>query len=416
MEAPDINTPKLRQALEKLSQELSEGFLQKRSKTSGHRQDLLEELRDAVKELTDRERELSAAVGIANMLLDSNELLKAQLITTLNAKREKAHCMKVLGGEVEGLREELRDAEQKYQEVQTVLGSTEEQALIVRGENERLQHEFGWLRDLPGMQQDKMEFYENEIEQLKQEFKEKIDNLHAENNTHSKQNKVLQEKVGKLEEIQRKEYEKNWKIQKDLEKTTISKEKNENEAAELRKALNCTETDLKHLEILHAKALGTVKKLEEELYIAENPTFSQTRTASDFQDQNLMKELESLEEDLPDSLKENSFKRYSCVLMHLANQPGIFIPSKHPGKRKDPIEEYFILSTQSVKMNSPYMDTVCSISTQNLYKKVKMLDIPFHKWHEWITKELNAAYIQMLYQKDLKEQSKQNDQRLVFPF
>jgi hypothetical protein len=30
--------------------------------------------------------------------------------------------------------------------------------------------------------------------------------------------------------------------------------------------------------------------------------------------------------------------------------------------RRNPIEEYFSLVTQSVKLNSPYMDTICTIS------------------------------------------------------
>ena len=33
----------------------------------------------------------------------------------------------------------------------------------------------------------------------------------------------------------------------------------------------------------------------------------------------------------------------------------------------DPIEDYFTLVTSSVKLNSPYMDAVCTISTKELY-------------------------------------------------
>ena len=51
----------------------------------------------------------------------------------------------------------------------------------------------------------------------------------------------------------------------------------------------------------------------------------------------------------------------------------------------------------AVKLNSPYMDSICSISIKDLYDKALTANIPFHKWQSWIEKELNSKYLKMLY-------------------
>jgi hypothetical protein len=69
-----------------------------------------------------------------------------------------------------------------------------------------------------------------------------------------------------------------------------------------------------------------------------------------------------------------------------------------PSKR-DPIEEYFILTAQAVKMNSPHMDRIGILPPSFLYHRAKEEQVPFHKWHIWIENQLNFEYIQHLYQK-----------------
>lgn len=70
--------------------------------------------------------------------------------------------------------------------------------------------------------------------------------------------------------------------------------------------------------------------------------------------------------------------------------------------RKDPGQEYFALASQAVKLNSPYMDTICTVSTKELYDKAVRNSIPFHKvrarqWHIWIESQLTTAYLESLY-------------------
>ena len=48
--------------------------------------------------------------------------------------------------------------------------------------------------------------------------------------------------------------------------------------------------------------------------------------------------------------------------------------------KRDPMQEFFVLTCQSVKLNSPHMNAVCTLDALKLYEKVTKLNIPFFKW------------------------------------
>lgn len=67
-------------------------------------------------------------------------------------------------------------------------------------------------------------------------------------------------------------------------------------------------------------------------------------------------------------------------LLTLQHLPGTeLIGVSQESGRKDPGQEYFALASQAVKLNSPYMDTICTVSTKDLYEKAVRNSIPFHK-------------------------------------
>jgi hypothetical protein len=78
-----------------------------------------------------------------------------------------------------------------------------------------------------------------------------------------------------------------------------------------------------------------------------------------------------------------------------------------PPVRRDPGQEYFALvpftqASQAVKLNSPYMDTICTVPTKELYEKALKIKVPFHKvrnsqWHIWIESQLTNAYLESIY-------------------
>mmetsp|Transcript_14702 Transcript_14702/g.25025 ORF Transcript_14702/g.25025 Transcript_14702/m.25025 type:complete len:176 (-) Transcript_14702:154-681(-) len=60
---------------------------------------------------------------------------------------------------------------------------------------------------------------------------------------------------------------------------------------------------------------------------------------------------------------------------------------------RDPMQEFFSLTCQSIKLNSPHMNTICTIDTMQLYKKALKLNIPFFKWQSWIEDFLNKEFM-----------------------
>lgn len=57
-------------------------------------------------------------------------------------------------------------------------------------------------------------------------------------------------------------------------------------------------------------------------------------------------------------------------------------------QRRPATEEYFGLSVLAAKINSPHMETVCSISNKFLYAEAQKRKIPFHRWHAWVDEYL----------------------------
>ena len=60
---------------------------------------------------------------------------------------------------------------------------------------------------------------------------------------------------------------------------------------------------------------------------------------------------------------------------------------------RDPMQEFFTLTCQSIKLNSPHMNTICTIDTISLYKKANKLGVPFFKWQTWIENFLNQEFL-----------------------
>ena len=67
--------------------------------------------------------------------------------------------------------------------------------------------------------------------------------------------------------------------------------------------------------------------------------------------------------------------------------------------KRDPMEEFFTLTCQSIKLNSPHMQTICTIDTMTLYKKATKLNIPFFKWASWIEDSLNKEFMRAVLRK-----------------
>ena len=175
---------------------------------------------------------------------------------------------------------------------------------------------------------------------------------------------------------------------------------------------------VRQLKMINEKLAEKVRKQEEELKCAD---FQQvTRTSEgQYRSSSLLAELQivegeegrfsldSEEERLSPNVIFSPERYHSCSPRYTSfifnpaldicpQSSTLVLPLK---SSRDPIEEYFTLTTQAVKMNSPHMDRIGILPASFLYQKAKEQQVSFHRWHVWIESQLNFEYIQHLYNK-----------------
>lgn len=125
----EIDSRKLRNLLDSISSQLTVPFLERRGKSKAHKASPLEELQEAVNELTEKEKELSAAVGIAKMLLDSNDLLKKKQAKHLDTIKKLQEENSVYKRDLVTFQNMLQVGENKYEKLTETLAIAESQIL-----------------------------------------------------------------------------------------------------------------------------------------------------------------------------------------------------------------------------------------------------------------------------------------------
>ena len=82
--------------------------------------------------------------------------------------------------------------------------------------------------------------------------------------------------------------------------------------------------------------------------------------------------------------------------------------------RSPPEEEFFLMTLMWYKLNHQHFGKICDINGQKLYIKAsKDLMIPFYKFSEFIEKELDAAYLSLIYQKRKKKHLQKTIKKLT---
>ena len=149
----------------------------------------------------------------------------------------------------------------------------------------------------------------------------------------------------------------------------------------LRNTRDEKEDEIVTTEELALKIIETIQQMEAELALLTQDGASQDETIAQ-----LKSELQELED--PSELD-------------LEQLPSVSVEPHRP--MKSPSEVHFQLvrlmqTAQAVKMNSVYMDSICTLPTGALYEKAIKNGVPYNTWYAWIENELNAAYIGKLYQ------------------
>ena len=159
----------LRSLLTSFTADLSLNFLERRSLHNTHKSTILEELQDVISELTHREKNLQAAVGIALMVLDRNEDLQKKVVkvkSKLMDALEKAHHQTI---DIQTLQEALMTSEYRNEQINKTLIQTEEMMLINSAELNRIAREKN--RD------SNVESYDDEIDLLKKDFRSQVESI-----------------------------------------------------------------------------------------------------------------------------------------------------------------------------------------------------------------------------------------------
>lgn len=77
---------------------------------------------------------------------------------------------------------------------------------------------------------------------------------------------------------------------------------------------------------------------------------------------------------------------------------------------RDPMKEFFVLTAQAVKLNSPYMDTILTLHINEMYGQVVRSNTPFFKWSQWIEDYLHRTILSKIYAEAFETQNKNERQ------
>ena len=79
--------------------------------------------------------------------------------------------------------------------------------------------------------------------------------------------------------------------------------------------------------------------------------------------------------------------------------------------KRDPMQEFFQLTCKSIILSSPQMNTICTVNTNELYKKALKQNVPFFKWASWIDDFLNKEFLRQVIRNSKKSGKKQTKEK-----
>ena len=401
------DTSKLRHLLTSITSELDLPFLERRGRKNSHKKNPFDELSDAISELTTREQDLKAAVGIAQMLLETNETLQEKLKKHKSKSEQSQSRVHHFSIELQSLADSLEKAENKAEDLKTALMKAED-LIFVQSQQIQLISEKGKNIE-EDEENDRIVELHKKVEEMvrrNEELEKKCEKLMEREKVLENKKKCLEDKVFEAEQSVRRMREKmesqrfrHRSLKSELENTESSK-------------IAC-ENLLKQATSTIQKLKVYAEKLEEERSLLDSRKSERSEplrhNSSLYSELSILESCEDNEEFLEDSLfwKKTSGSTQLLSLQCCSRTFSITQNSQIQifaikSQRKPAPEEYFALATQAVKMNSPYMESICSVPTSQLFEKASKDEIPFHKWHEWISKQLGLIYIDIIYKKNAK--------------
>lgn len=429
-----IDTNKARTLLCSYIEDLSLNFLERRAKTKSYKENVLEELQDVIEVLINREKDLKSAAEMAISILDNNEKLKlkqSKVKSKLIRALDKNHHQSI---EIQTLQESLISSETRYEETSKALAETEEIMLINSAELNRLHQEHIYQSKTPSNEED--------IDLIKKEYQLELESLQKKNNQLEKDNKTIIElfdsnkkELNQLKNFNSKLESRFAKLQESYKESEKSRNFQSEEIVKL-------DNEVKNLASKCERLQSLSDRLEEDLSVLRIIDTDMSGKLGMSHATSLQSELESLADEYDDlacksvmakgneSIEDMFFIKSpnnqsltpktsafswpnTSRDFNIQSETGITVcPNKNI--RKPPPEEYFLLTVQVVKMNSPYADKGLNVNTQELYNNATEEGIPFHKWHVWIESQFNQNYVQGLYKKSRKSIWKRFEKKMCF--
>ncbi|CAG9326879.1 unnamed protein product [Blepharisma stoltei] len=422
----------LKFALSIIEGKLQDPFIERRASSTNNKRNPSEDINEIIALFADRESELKACIEIANNLLNTTE---KSIILIKNQKEDSKIHKEILYQENQKMKTQLSKTAKKFEQTSSALFLSEEQLQVLNAEYQKILSECNKLKEMPIS-------LEDEIINLKTFFREQFESMYKEIVGLEKKNKEIADEYQKLEMLYDEKCEKLNNLKKKYEKCSEKCSLLENDILEYSNELMDKEQKYGEMMVTNEKLRIQVEKLEEDLSILENVRVKATEPKNNEKSISLSSELDIIDEEqlFYKNRKKSEIKQISIMLdddTEASETPQVNTPkaltilssqtlksdqlakdskiitninsillkpqnSCEFAGRKEPAEEYFILSTQAVKLNLSYMDAICIIPPKDLYRKALKENVPFHTWHQWIEKQLYSAYIQLKFARSYK--------------
>jgi len=403
----DADQEELKEMLDSISSQLEVSLLD--NSLESDEEDIGAKYKEIVSLLTEKERELQAAVGIARMLLQKNEDLRNEEEETRVRESDRRISLQ---NEVQILEERLEEAEKNYLKLHTEMVHSEDHANQLQVENHQLQKELSKLKALSEEKADLAQEHNSQLHQLKDQHSSALKQL-------SKENKDLEAQLEKLEESLRQSEATNDSLKNQVKKleteqTKLVEQNNslKNQVEELNSELESMQKSLDDTSKMYALANTRAEHLQEELTIAEQRSLKTKSKTPRHQSFSLKTELASLDED--------SFLDEDKIFLN-KNKKRLEVegPIEHCYFRRNETnfnqfadKQYFYFAGEAVKMNSPLLKKEKNLPFEELYKKALKDQVPFHKWHTWIESQLYSTHMQVFCKNEIKRRFERSKKRI----
>ena len=168
---------KLLNLLETLESELEVSYLERRKRGNSHKSNPIEELQDAIQEITQRERDLQASIGISKVLLENNNKLLTKRHKLKQKNLNLGDTIRDQQQVIKRAKEELANTVEKYYDMNAALANSEAEYIKLQSEVKRKSDETVFPINTIDKDTMSIDKYEADINDISSKFKKEYEHL-----------------------------------------------------------------------------------------------------------------------------------------------------------------------------------------------------------------------------------------------